>query len=374
MTRNAFLLSACVLLGTHAKATDRVVSPFGLYNTISGAIAASIDGDRILVEPANYSEDLILGKSLSILCNQEGARYTLNGSLTLNVPSGKAILLSGIRVLQGVVMSGATSTARSDFRMVNSYASYCSLSDPYLFVELYRDTIVSSAFCSTGRIVGNIIPGTSSSGGAIGISGVSQLPEEAWIVGNAVSYAFNGYGVNITSDIVFHVENNFIRKFPGAIAMQINRSTTPAATVSTIINNTFYMPSGAPTTAINNPNFSRFNLLVKNNAMIGYNAIISTDPGWTQLVQSHNLFAAPSWINTSTGEPTAGSPNINAGDPDPRYLDLDLTTNDVGCYGGSNSRANFTTPMGSAVVGYMQAPRVVPQGEAVNISATGFDR
>ncbi len=373
MKKYILLSGVSALCACHAFATDRVVSPMGTYPTISSAIAASSDGDRILVEPANYTEDVLLGKSLSLLCNQEGGRFTLNGSLILIAPGAKAILLTGIRVLQGISITGTT-TERSHFRMVDSYAEYCSLSDPYLFVELYRDTIVSSAFCSTGRIVGNMLPGRADHGGEIGISGASQLPDEAWVVGNSVSYAFNGTGVNIASDVVFHVENNFIRKFPGAIAMQIYRSMTPAAAISTIINNTFYMPSGAPTTAINNPNFSRFNLLVKNNAMIGYNAIISTDSEWMQLVQSHNLFAAPSWINTSTGEPIAGSPNINAGDPDPRYLDLDLTRNDVGCYGGSNSRANFTTPMGSAVVGFMQAPRVVSQGDAVNINAVGFDR
>lgn len=246
MSRSFLALITSAMIASNALGTDRVVSPTGTFNTISSAITASIDGDRILVEPSNYTEDLILGKSLSILCNQEGARYTLNGSLTLNVPSGKVIMLSGIRVLQGVVMSGANTTARSDFRMVDSYASYCSLSDPYLFVELYRDTIVSSAFCSTGRIVGNMLPGTANAGGAIGISGVSLLPDEAWIVGNAVSYAFNGYGVNITSDIVFHVENNFMRKFPGAIAIQINRSTAPAAAISTIINNTTCPPAHPP--------------------------------------------------------------------------------------------------------------------------------
>lgn len=367
-----FFLAAMVC-HVSAFATDRIVSPSGTYNTISSAVAASVDGDRILVEPSNYTEDIILGKSLSIHCNQEGGRYTLNGSLTLNAPSGKTILLSGIRVMRGVLITGST-TQRCTFQMVDSYAAYCSLSDPYLFVELYRDTIESSAFISTGRIIGNMLPGTANSAGAIGITGISQLPDEAWVVGNSVSYAFNGAGVNIASDIVFHVENNFIRKFPGAVGMTINRSNAPAATISTIINNTFYMPSGTPTTAINNPNFSRFNLLVKNNVMVGFNAVISTDAGWTQLVQSNNLLAAPSWIDTTTGQSLAGTPLINAGDPDPRYLDLDLTTNDVGCYGGSNSRANFTTPMGSAVVGFMQAPRVVSQGDPVNISVVGFDR
>jgi len=87
-----------------------------------------------------------------------------------------------------------------------------------------------------------------------------------------------------------------------------------------------------------------------------------------------NNLAPTSWINTSTGEALLGTPLIDAGDPSPRYLDLDLSINDVGCYGGSHSRANFTTPMGSAVVVHMRAPRVVAQGEPLIISVVGFDR
>ncbi len=371
---NRYITSCFLLLAAmSANATDRVVSPNGTYNTISSAIAASSDGDRILVEPATYTEDLLLGKSLTMMCNQEGGRYVLNGGLMLDNASGKDIVVSGIRALGGISLLGGN-TAPTSFRMFDSFASHCNLEDPFLHVELYRDTIAVSVFFSAGSVIGNIIPGTSSGGGAIVLSGASQLNEESWIIGNAISYAFNGYGVNITSDAVFHVENNFMRRFPGAVGMTISRSNEPSALTSTIINNTFYMPSGAPTVAINNPNFALFNLLVKNNVLVGYNAVTSTDPSWTQLVQSHNPFGAPSWIDTTTGKALPGTPLIDAGDPDPRYLDLDLTVNDAGCYGGSNSRENFTTPMGSAVVGFMQAPRVVAQGEPVNISATGFDR
>ena len=374
MKHSHFALLCCAFAYGNAFAIDRVVGPSGLYNTISGAIAASSDGDRILVEPANYAEDVLLGKSLSILCNQEGGRYRLSGSLTLVAPSSKEILLSGIRVMNGVFVSGtATSTGR--FRMVDSYAFMCILPDPYLLVELYRDTIATSVIFSAGRFVGNTILGTANGGGGVQITGASQLNEESWVIGNTIGTEYVCFGVEIyNSDAVFHVENNFIRKSPGTVGMNITRSDQPSAIISSIINNTFYMPSGAPATCISNANVSYFNLLVKNNAMIGYNAVITTSSGWRQLVQSHNMLAAPSWINTITGAPSQGSPLINAGDPAPRYLDLDLTTNDVGCYGGSNSRANFTTPMGGAVVGFMQAPRVVSQGDAVNISATGFDR
>jgi len=92
------------------------------------------------------------------------------------------------------------------------------------------------------------------------------------------------------------------------------------------------------------------------------------------MIESNNLAVPLAQLDLNSGVPLSSSALIDGGHPDPRYLDLDLTTNDVGCYGGSNSRANFTTPMGSAVVGFLQAPRVVSQGEDVNITTTGFDR
>jgi hypothetical protein len=65
---------------------------------------------------------------------------------------------------------------------------------------------------------------------------------------------------------------------------------------------------------------------------------------------------------------------INGGDPSPMYLDLDLTRNDAGCYGGSYSISNFTTPETGARVLFMKAPRVVYSSSPIEISADGIDK
>ena len=169
------------------------------------------------------------------------------------------------------------------------------------------------------------------------------------------------------------MENNYcstasiIRPF-----LYITGTVPFGAEPSSVTNNTFYRSTAAslPTIA----GYVTYSYVdIQNNAVVGDTGPLVTWPSQKGAL-SNNLYAAPSWINTATGQPTLGSPLINAGHPGLRYLDLDLTTNDVGCYGGSNSRANFTTGMGSAVVGFMQAPRVVAQGQTVNINAVGFDR
>ena len=220
-----------------------------------------------------------------------------------------------------------------------------------------------------------LIAATGSSGG-IAILGLSSQP-------NSYAGAFlndattGGTGVYITSTRVFHVENNFIRTNPSATsAVTFSRTGNYGGAPSTVINNTFYKHVAQAAVAVSNSG-PLSPLVLKNNILVGFNDGVSspTAANWPSLSSDHNVQTSASSIDVSTGQPLNVSLLlINAGDPDPRYLDLDLTTNDVGCYGGSNSRANFTTGMGSAVVGFMQAPRVVSQGDAVNISATGFDR
>ncbi len=370
MKRNIHLLLA-VATASSIQATDRVVSPNGTYNTISSAIVASSDGDRILIEPGNYPERIAVSKSISFLPAQEGGRYTIE-SFRLDGADGKVVHVNGVRVIDNVVDVG-TYTVRSSFSMVDSYARSVALYNPYIHVEMYRDTILTTLLFSSGRVIGCTIPSIPGTPAVISVDGSSLLPDDLYMIGNIIG-AGNSAAVTITGDQLFHVENNFIRTVVGA-GLSINRTANLYTPHSTVINNTFYKPNGTGTVAVNNATSQQFHLLVANNASINFpSGVIEGFAGWSQLVQTHNLYAASSWINTVTGETLMGSPLINAGDPDPRYLDLDLTTNDVGCYGGSNSRANFITPMGSAVVGFMNAPRVISQGDAVNISATGFDR
>lgn len=180
--------------------------------------------------------------------------------------------------------------------------------------------------------------------------------------------------MNIGFNKEFHVENNYASVTSTSTTFFVFNGQQEFGTrACTILNNTFYRTSTANLSMIWGNNNNASTVVIKNNVSINNTGTFVV---WTNRVGdvSNNVFGAGSWINTSTGQPVNGSPLINAGDPDPRYLDLDLTTNDAGCYGGSNSRANFTTPMGSAVVGFMQAPRVVAQGETVNIHAVGFDR
>ncbi len=346
-------------------ATDRVVSAAGLYPTIGDALAVSIDGDRILLEPGVYREDLTVSMSITILPNQENSRPTIDGPIMIAGADGKRVVFMGIRCT-GFMLKSGSYTSRTEVKLIGSRIDrLIDLRDPYIHVELLRDTISCQVSLSSGTVIGNEIPGCQVSGEGVAgviVQGPTNLPDELWVIGNSIGGLAPGLGVSITSDSRFRVENNYVRGYPAYPAVAVQRpGLRPLPPMCTVLNNTLHQ-TGTSNFALG-VSYAP-NVLVRNNALITYG--VGGAP--------YNPIVTLADIDAITGGPSAGSPLINAGDPDPRYLDLDLTTNDVGCYGGSNSRANFTTPMGSAVVGFMQAPRVVSQGDAVNINAVGFDR
>ena len=138
---NRYITSCFLLLAAMStNATDRVVSPNGTYNTISSAIAASSDGDRVLVASGNYAESISLSKSLSILPLVEGTKYTLAGSLQFQNADGRSITISGIRIFGNVTRSGSYAT-RTEIRILDAYTRSCLLDQPATSVEFYRDTV-----------------------------------------------------------------------------------------------------------------------------------------------------------------------------------------------------------------------------------------
>ena len=73
---------------------------------------------------------------------------------------------------------------------------------------------------------------------------------------------------------------------------------------------------------------------------------------------------------------SSSSSSQNTGNPSNQYLDLDLTRNDIGCFGGSNSFANYH-PIDdgkSSRVSFVTTPRVLYQGETFTPSVIGFDK
>lgn len=374
MHRLPLFFLAAMVCHTSTFATDRIVSPSGTYNTISSAVAASATGDRILIATGTYNEFVHLPRSISLLPLEEGERYRLTQTLTISHAEGSSILIAGMKGTYLELVG--TYTAPTTLRVIDSYFQGFQLSAPNLRVELLRDTIQQSVQISSGMVVGCSIVGSIGGTYNLSVVGSTLNSDELLIIGNTFGSVSGDGDLFFSTDHRIRLENNFIRSQRSPI-MDVIRSGPVLGGASVFLNNTVHttMIDGGGSFICGFIGDHPQNIIVKNNAIMNYNGgFLGPLPFNAAVVQSHNMIAPPSSIDIGTGEPTIGSAFIDAGDPDPRYLDLDLTRNDAGCYGGSNSRANFTTPMGSAVVGFMQAPRVVSQGDPVNISVVGFDR
>lgn len=371
--RHYFVPILSLMLIQGASATDRVVDPNGTYNTIGSAIVVSEDGDRILVQQGAYNEYLNISASVSIQPLVKGTRYQVLHGVNIVGANGKSIHLSGMRTT--VVSITGTYYQRSELSITDARMDRCDANVPYMRVDLYRDTVASMLIMSSGSAIGCTF-GISGSPGFCGIQIFpgSVLQEACEIIGNSFGAPQAECIMGIRTDRPFRLENNFVR-MSGASAIEVKRSHIPTGPASTITNNTFYLEFalGQHQIALVDSGFTDM-ILARNNVTVNWQFLFGPTPPNMLLDAAYNLYGAPSWIDTSTGAPSPGSPLIDAGDPDPRYLDLDLSRNDAGCFGGSNSRTNFLTPLGSSVVGFLRAPRVIAQNQPVSIEVIGFDR
>lgn len=379
MERIVSILLGLASLALQSSAADIIVGPQHDVSDLQTAVSLANDGDRILVEPGNYLGDVAINKSITMLPMQEGTRYTVQGRVYLGGASGKRVVLSGIRVLTSIDFQ-ATLSDRLDLIMVDSYllSFQNTVNQTLLRIEMYRDTLVQGGptFRSCA-IIGCHIMETHTQGLQTLSIQTSSLPDENHIVGNVFHHVFElATAITVNApNRPFHIENNLAIGEGQFIALSGGGGLNAPMSICTISNNTVVDQSNDGVGPLITGSTFYYRVIVLNNARIGTgNVAALSSISALFMTASNNLVAAPTAVNTTTGLPVPGSPLIDAGDPDPRYLDLDLTTNDVGCYGGSNSLANFTTPMGSAVVGFMRAPRIVAQGSPVNISAIGFDR
>jgi hypothetical protein len=154
-----------------------------------------------------------------------------------------------------------------------------------------------------------------------------------------------------------------------AVAFRLNFTNGPLLTVenssfggiyttSTVGSNGFLQQNGASNTTLT------YNMYYN-----GYSN--STTPSATL----GNFSSFASAYNVNADGSSSSAVTVNAGNPLNDYLDLDLSRNDIGCFGGSYSRENFWPMVNtqSSRVLYVTTPRVVNQGGTVNMTGTGID-
>lgn len=394
-------------------ATDRVVQhngPAGTYGTISAAIAAANDGDNIVINNRQdglpWQENISINKSLTLVSAVDNVRWWMEGDVTIALAAGRTVTIVGLRNTLAsayVLHSGSAPMNSTNLNILNSDIAGAILVNASNFY-LGSSKVGSQVQFTFGKIIGNEI--------RILTCNNSNNPTEDvnMIIGNKMgswSASGSGFEHNSTSQYLFF-SNNLVCGFSAANAAYIAALKSGTGS-NRIVNNNFISSStGSSPTATFALSVAHTSgqLALENNIICGntasgttgsnavkissaaspltnctYNLYYNNYSGGTTLSSSLNnvssSLARYDNVNTATGNLISGTLHINTGNMSNAYLDLDLTRNDIGMYGGSYSMENFLpyiTGSESSRVNYVNTPRIVGQGGTINVQAIGFDK
>jgi len=257
--------------------------------------------------------------------------------------------------------------------------------------------VESGITCRFGKIIGNILRSSITVNNDLSANNTSDTTQ---IIGNKITYftasAVGGINWNNSSQF-FNIQNNFVHLTYGAAGTNygINIVTSKASIAGTnsIINNTIQKTaSGSMLYFIIASTSATSFTEVSNNLCFGayyYNTIYvvggtysvhynycSANALYGFINDGTNVLYTNTALNSDGLNTNPSSNTINGGSTDSAYADIDLTRNDVGCYGGSFTLNNFFPISNNdwARVILVTAPRRVLINGTIPVKAIGFDK
>lgn len=392
MTKKLLTIVFTGLFSTTAFAADlyvRNAGAGGAYSTVSAAITAASDGDRIIIQPKTngtaYVENLTINKSLTFVSETIYNKYFIQGTITINPAAGRVVnissLSSGDFSIYNITASGPTTGGRTTINLYNCYLNNVFTNKTNTTTNISGSNVRGSLVFSHGRITAN--KAQSIVANTIEID-TTPATTDIEVYGNKSDFSIENSQPNYN----FKFYNNFCSGFY-VFSLKSGSSNE-------IINNTDYKPNAGDVAPffinLNIANAGNINIMnnaasfvvgqtsacIQNNsntAVVTATYNVFTNPFVTQgsMTQSNNSGSVN--MNFNNTDYTISGMNANAGNPDVSYTDLDLTRNDAGHYGGSNSWANYwpTDSGGKPQVNYLLTPRTISSG-TLNITGSGFSK
>lgn len=395
MKKQLLIIALACLVTSMASATDLYVRDLGAggaYASVSAAIAAASDGDRIIIKPKTsgtgaYVENLTINKSLTFVSETIYNRYFIKGTINITPQAGRVVTISGLSsgnfTIYNVIVTAATTGGRTTVNLLNCDLNNVDTSSANTTTNMSGCSVRGYVFFSHGRLTGNNAQRIT----AYNTSADTVLTaDDIEIIGNSATFAIT----NQQSSYSFKMYNNFTSGF-NIFGSKPNSSNE-------IINNTVYEPNGGDIAPIyltgNGDPGSGGNIAIMNNAIsfvVGQtNACIQTDNVATvtatynvstnafvtegNITQSNNTGAVN--MNFNNVDYTVIGGNANAGNPALIYTDLDLTRNDAGHYGGSNSWENYWPADGGGMpqVNHLKMPRAILNTSTLNVTGSGYSK
>ena len=382
-------------------ATDHVVQEGGtggVFTTISSAISASADGDRIIIHPKTggnpWVEALTIDKNLELVSSQDGVRYKIQGDIDIIGQNGRIVTIIGAHLVSGNIKGTTNNTWKTEVNILG-----CQLDGGYIqFYKSYHSTIVSNVLLN-GRIdisIGDAI-GNDLSNNYIYIQNTSSNTDTVNIIANKAKRIVSG-----STNVVNIINNFFYHNVSQTSFSTIRYTSVPLS--GKIVNNTICTPSSTNSSfgyrnyfisSSNSASSAYNNLLIQNNifattttssakpifsgnltnssAASNYNYYFAVNSNQTISNNSNEVILASNPV-TASGTlilPTAAQ---NGANPAFEFYDLDLSVGDAGCYGGSYTLDNYFPITGSSRVFNIDMPFGIFSSGNLDIKATGFDR
>ncbi len=391
------LFLTTIFLSGNSFAADLVVQeagPLGTYATISSAVAASVDGDRIIInnKPSGlpWNEDIFINKSLTFLSAVDNDQFFVQGEYTIQHAPGREISIIGMENADGSIASiGAGATSRTILNIMWCTFNSGGVDVDHAFFELNMASCTLSSgsfgiYFVYGKVIGNEMGGSVISLVSDGVSEEDSVD----IVGNSnvksISCNTNTHYIYVSNNFIFQtsapsVALNVIQTKSG-IGVNVIRNNSIKANDDCIL-----IQSGCT------GKISIFNNLLDDYGAGDYGIVNSSS---ATLTVSFNFID----LNFDNGELTGivndgtntissaisinatdGSSNwvgtIDGGSPSLSDYDLNLTRNDPGCFGGSYSHTNFFPIDGtSSKVYYLKMPAQILVGGSNAVTGYSFDR
>ncbi|MDH4471716.1 MAG: hypothetical protein QE487_03865 [Fluviicola sp.] len=396
-------------------AVDRVVQqggPVGTFASISAAITAATDGDLIIINNRTdglpWLENLSVGKTLTFVSAVDNIQWWMEGTIAITMAEGRNVTIIGLRNTSAsgtITKNGTTPVNRTVVNILYSDIA-ASIDMGTAGINFYLGSSKAGAvYYSYGKIYGNDIRSLACSSDAVSTEDVNQ------IIGNRIGLNAGGASTNAltyTSNTQYlYCNANYVRGGYNGILISSLKS---GVTTNRVINCTMTSASGSPIPGNNfaglSLTFTSGLLTVENSICCSYyvasntgaHGIYATPTAQANTTFTYNMYynsyfsggfspssslgnfasgsAILTQVNTADGS-IAGTNHVNMGNPSNSDLDLDLSRNDIGVFGGSYSMANFLPYMSnveSSRVNFMNTPRVVNQGGTVSVQVIGYDK
>lgn len=396
MKKQLFFIALASLLTSMASAADLYVRDLGAggsYSTISAAITAANDGDRIIIRPKAGSlpfiENLTIDKSLSFVSEINFSKYILQGTITVTPAAGRVVTINNLQIsgTNTISVSADTTGGRTTLNVLNSTTA--GVNTGVANTTLNMSGCTGAAIAMThGRITGNKITSININTPTID---TNPSTDDIEIIANAISA--NGTAINLNQkNYNFRILNNFAGTGIVTISAVKNDSTNEiinnviSSTNTSNANNSIQVSSPAGFTGLisilNNvfyyvgPTFGTFYPVTASgvSCYVYYN-VSNYSVTMPTITNSGNNITASITLNTTNYTVNGLAPNT--GSPEDDFADIDLSRNDRGNFGGSDSWANYwpTTVGNKPQVNYLKTPRRIYTGTTeMNATGSGYSK